>query len=178
MKKYSVQKSQSGDKRYESWTKELLDHLLVGRAPALMSTGYVHILAFVPVFHLVGIQDVKNRREDYGRILLVGPYKGNSPTSGVVDPWRFGTDPDPRIRTTHGSAGSRFGSTSCFFHQWFFVYYFLKVCLHQSSKIKSHKTVAINVFLTFIRIHTEDYGSRSGRPENIRLRIHTLPTTL
>ncbi len=35
---------------------------------------------------LVGIQAVEYIREDYCRILLVGPYKGNSPTSGVVDP--------------------------------------------------------------------------------------------
>jgi len=58
--------------------------------------------------------------------------------------------------------GSGSWSGSCYFPHWpsrcqkrfffclkvFFVYYFLKLHLHHFSKIKSHKTVGIKVFLT------------------------------
>ncbi len=61
-----------------------------------------------------------------------------------ADPYHCVTDPDP---------------DPALFRQWlsrcgqkisFFAYYFLKVHLHQTSKIKSHKTVEIKVFF-FLR---------------------------
>jgi hypothetical protein len=57
-------------------------------------------------------------------------------SSSIMDPWVRGSVP-----LTYGS---RFGSNSCFFLQWltrwsFFAYYFFKVHLHQSSKIKKGK---------------------------------------
>ncbi len=103
------------------------------------------------------------------------------------------------VPLTYGSSSGS-GSESWSFRQWFsrckkneffsnfFASYFLKIHLHQSSKIKksqrSQKTVEIKVFLTFfcclmmqgvriqIRIHTNNDRSRSGRPKNLRIRIH------
>ncbi len=58
----------------------------------------------------------------------------------------------------------------------FFAYYFLKVHLLQSSKIKSHKIshkiVQIKVFLFFFACQMEGSVSGSGRPNNLRIRIH------
>ncbi len=76
----------------------------------------------------------------------------------VVDPWHFGTDPNPRIRTKN----------------MFFFFYFLKVHLHQSSKIKSHKevtkqTVQIKVFLTYFARWWKDLD-RDREVQNLRIR--------
>jgi hypothetical protein len=78
--------------------------------------------------------------------------------SSVADPWKFGTDPDPRIHPLTNGSGfeSICRSGSCFFpaifnknlfSKSFFAYYFLKVHLHHFSH-RCHKTVGINVFLT------------------------------
>jgi hypothetical protein len=82
-------------------------------------------------------------------------------TSGA-DPWHFGVDPDPDPRT-HASDWIRirillFSSltfktpTKNYFFKGFSAYYFLKVHLHNFSKLKkskrSPKTLGIKVFLT------------------------------
>ncbi len=75
--------------------------------------------------------------------------------TSVPDPWQFGTDLDMWNRTSafgsRSGSGSGSGSRSCSFCQWpsryhiflpsFFAYYFLKIHLHHSSKIKLHKEV-------------------------------------
>jgi hypothetical protein len=72
---------------------------------------------------------------------------------GVPDPWQFGTDPDPRIRTVPYLWLTDLAPDPALFvcdlqddnkeYKSYFAYYFLKVHLHYSSKIisqKSHKT--------------------------------------
>ncbi len=68
------------------------------------------------------------------------PYMKYHFTS-VVDPWHFGTDPDPRIRSPYPwlrlllipSVTFKMPTKKVFF------LHFLKVHSHHSSKIKSHK---------------------------------------
>jgi hypothetical protein len=92
----------------------------------------------------------------------------NAPS--VVDPCHFGTDPDPRIRTTESrirnwillfSLVAFKMTTKNKFFRIYFVFYSLKVRLHQSSKILkshegSHKTVEFKVFRTFFACDGED----------------------
>jgi hypothetical protein len=55
------------------------------------------------------------------------------------------------------------------------LFLFLKVHLHQSSKIKSQKeygTVLLVDGRIWIWIRTNNHGSGSKRPKNIRIRIH------
>ncbi len=67
--------------------------------------------------------------------------------NSVVDPWPFGTDPDPWALTTDLRVGillfrlylQNANKKYFFVFKVFFALYFLKVHLHQSSKIKSHK---------------------------------------
>jgi hypothetical protein len=80
----------------------------------------------------------------------------------ILDPWRFDTDPDPRLCTVvYGS-----GSGSCFFLHWLSRFQqkincFVKVAsllltlgtgtfksvIKDNESLRSHKTVEINFFL-------------------------------
>jgi hypothetical protein len=113
----------------------------------------------------------------------------------VLCPFHFGTDPDPdpRIRTTYlrsrtrtrsilllvrillfSSLPDKMPTKNNFFFQRFLAYYFLKVHLHQFSKIKVKKKSqnSINEDFSYffllvngrIRIHKKNNGSGSGRP--------------
>ncbi len=111
--------------------------------------------------------------------------------TSVLDPWHFRTDPD-----TRGSApipyGSGSGSCSC--RQWLskmpaknsffsnlFAYYFLKLHLHQSLKIKSLKEATEEQKSRFYQLFlledektcTHNDGSGSERPKSLRIRIRT-----
>ena len=94
--------------------------------------------------------------------------------SSVLDPWHFGTDPYPWIRTTDlririllfSSVADKMPTKNYFFSPSFFAYYcfediFTSVFVDKKSK-RSHKK---------IRIHTRYDGS--GRPKNIRIRIRS-----
>jgi hypothetical protein len=62
-----------------------------------------------------------------------------------------------------------------FFHR-FLVYYFLKVHLHQSSKIKSHKILILDIFYLFCLLMEGSgsvqimIGPNPGGPKNMRIR--------
>jgi hypothetical protein len=108
------------------------------------------------------------------RDILVG-YESRS---GSLDPHHI--DLRIRIRILHvSSVACKLPPKNKFFLS-LIAYYFLKVHLHQSSKIKSQKvikkTVEIKFSLTFFFLLMEVSGSGSqygsGRPKNIRLGIH------
>jgi hypothetical protein len=82
--------------------------------------------------------------------------------TSVGDPWHFGADPDPHFWLMDPDPDPNpaiFVSdlqdvNKIFSFQVLFAYYFLRYILHHFSKIKSlqkssHKTVEINVFLSF-----------------------------
>jgi hypothetical protein len=87
------------------------------------------------------------------------PGKSPPPQVGVIsvgDPGHFGTDPDPRIHISDKRIRIRRPpvtfkmASKNYFCTNFFVYYFLKLHLHNFSKIKSrsHKTEGMKVCLT------------------------------
>ncbi len=86
------------------------------------------------------------------RILIFSPMGFKMPTKNkvsffsVADPWHFGTDPDPRIRTSDKRILIRILLLSSVTFKTaifliFFAYFFLKLHLHHFSKIKSHTEV-------------------------------------
>jgi hypothetical protein len=101
-----------------------------------------------------------------------------------VDPWHFGRNPDPQIRTnllSSSGAGKMPTKNKFYFIFRVILLYFLKLYLHQSSKIKSHEikkpAVEINGFLLFdgrIRIRTNNEESGSGRSKTYGFRSATL----
>ncbi len=105
------------------------------------------------------------------------PPSGSGGTS-VVDPWHFGTDPDPQIRTTDLRM-----RILLFLSVTFKFFYFLlfEYTLHQSSRQNVIKQYKSRFFLLFllddgrIRIRTNIDGSGSLRSKSIRIlriRIH------
>ncbi len=110
----------------------------------------------------------------------------------VVNLWHFGTDPDPRIRTTDlwiririhillfSSVAIKMSTKNKFLSK-FFAYYLLKVHLNQSSKMKNHKKLqnsrnrVFSYFFLFdngrirIQAQTNNDGPGSWRPKNIRI---------
>jgi hypothetical protein len=98
-------------------------------------------------------------------------------SSSFVDPWHFGTDSDPRIRTTglrilirillFSSVAFKI-STKISFLLFTFWRYLYNVHLHKSSKIKRHKEVAKQLKSRFFLLFVVD-----GR----RIRIGSVPLT-
>ncbi len=92
----------------------------------------------------------------------------------VVDPWHFGTEPNPdqEIRTTELQIRTRIRIllfSSKLSRCPVFSFYFLRVQLHQSSKIKTNnKKAETKVFFTFLL----DDGKVRMRIQ-IRIRIRT-----
>ncbi len=89
----------------------------------------------------------------------------------VVDPWHFGTDPDPRIRTPvlwvriririvpFSSVGDKMPTNKFFCLFVFEGYIFTSVFTFRDKKSKrSHKKVEIKVFLTFFACWWKDPG--------------------
>ncbi len=103
--------------------------------------------------------------------------------SSVMDQWHFGTgirntDLRIRIRFLPFSSVADKQPTKNKFLKSFFAYYFSKVHLHQSSKIKSQRELKkeeIKVFLTFFGLLEvsesvqNNYGTESGRSKNTRI---------
>ncbi len=105
--------------------------------------------------------------------------------TSVVDPWHFGTEPDPRIRTTDlwiririllfSSVAFKMPTKKLVFFLGFLLMTFWRNCTCTSvfkdiKSWRSHKTVGIKVFLTFllddgrIRIRTNNDVSGPRKP--------------
>jgi hypothetical protein len=117
-------------------------------------------------------------------------------TSSVPDPWHFGIDPDPWIRTSDKRIRIWFWilpsrQQQIFFFCSFFAYYVLRLHLHDCSKIKvAKKSYLESRFSYYFCLMIEGSGSRTkcgavceavslsivsgsgvGRPKNLRIRI-------
>jgi hypothetical protein len=73
-------------------------------------------------------------------------FRSGSLPGSVIDPWRFGTDPDPPLGLTDPDQDHAFfvsdlqdGNKNIFSSLGSFVYNFLKIHLHNFSKIKGNK---------------------------------------
>ncbi len=108
-----------------------------------------------------------------------------------MDPWHFGADPDPQILTTDlririlpfSSVASKMPQQKISFFSTFFCLLFwnyISIKLQRLKVKNKSQTVESKVFLTFllddrrirIRICTNNDGSGSGRPKNLRIRFH------
>ncbi len=147
--------------------KTILDYDGLGHA--LSSAGTVshvgHFIMCAPGNYILYVSYFETGSHSFstGIFLMTGPVTGKARIYRISSvPWKlccgsvtfcYGYGSVFRNRgsvlLTYG-----YGSGSCSFHQWlsrreqntsffskFFAYYFLKVHLHQSSKIKSHKEV-------------------------------------
>ncbi len=101
----------------------------------------------------------------------------------VPDPWRFGTDLGPRIRTFDWWI--LMPTRILLFSQWpsrcqpkiilsFYAYSFLKVHFHHSSTIKIHKEVRKQEKSRFFLIFSLVNGTIRTRTNKLRIRMQTL----
>ncbi len=102
-----------------------------------------------------------------------GCYGSGWPKTSVPDPWHFGTDPDPWLllrillfSSVIFKMPKIFFSSSSFFA---YPYYFLKVHLHHSSRIKPYGSygsgsleVRIRIYRQLWKIKASAYSLRDG----------------